>query len=170
MVATDLEPSKADQAGWSETGQHADAIEDLPIQDLCWPELFYQRASFRYVNMNAIPCDLRNFDFTWSSCALEHVGSLEGAMAFVLNQMECLRPGGVAVHTTEFNVSSKAETITEGHTVYFRRSDAEHLADQLRKAGYSLELSFDTGRTLEDRHVDQFPYDTARHLKVQADR
>ena len=57
---------------------------------------------FRAVDMNDIPPDLRGFDFTWSSCALEHLGTLRAGADFVVEQMTCLRPGGVAVHTTEY--------------------------------------------------------------------
>ena len=39
--------------------------------------------AYREVDMRAIPTDLRGFDFAWSSCALEHLGSLGAGMAFV---------------------------------------------------------------------------------------
>ena len=44
---------------------------------------------YREVDMNALPRNLRNFDFTWSSCALEHLGSLQAGADFVLAQMRC---------------------------------------------------------------------------------
>jgi hypothetical protein len=53
--------------------------------------------------------------------------------------MNCLAPGGVAVHTTEFNLSSNRRTITAGETVIFRRSDIESLARRLRAAGHFVE-------------------------------
>ena len=67
---------------------------------------FAQRVTFRPVDMNALPADLTGFDFAWSSCALERLGTLEAGMDFVLAQMGCLRPGGVGVHPTEYLVSS----------------------------------------------------------------
>ena len=95
---------------------------------------------YRAVDMNAIPDDLRDFDFTWSSCALEHLGSLDAGAAFVLRQMACLRPGGTAVHTTEYVVSSDTDTVEKGGTVLYRRRDIEALAEQLRAAGHEIEL------------------------------
>ena len=59
---------------------------------------------FSVVDMNAVPEDLRDFDFSWSSGAVEHLGTLGAGADFVLAQMDCLRPGGVSVHTTEFLV------------------------------------------------------------------
>ncbi len=35
-----------------------------------------QRVQYRYVDMSEIPDDLTGFDFTWSSCAFEHLGDL----------------------------------------------------------------------------------------------
>ena len=43
--------------------------------------------------MNELPGDLAGFDFTWSSSAFEHLGSLEAGARFVERQMHCLRPG-----------------------------------------------------------------------------
>ena len=80
---------------------------------------------FRVVDMNAVPDDLRGFDFSWSSGAVEHLGSLAAGADFVLAQMDCLRPGGVAVHTTEFLVSSDVDTVEAGGTVFYRRRDVE---------------------------------------------
>ena len=64
--------------------------------------------------MNHLPDDLRGFDFTWSSCALEHLGTLAAGADFVVAQMDCLRPGGVAVHTTEFLVDQRRPGRADG--------------------------------------------------------
>ena len=94
-------------SGWTDSEvEWAGGLENLNEFGLCAAEEFEQRVDYRPVDMNAIPADLRGFDFTWSSCALEHLGTLAAGMDFVVAQMDCLRPGGVAVHTTEFLVSS----------------------------------------------------------------
>ena len=120
---------------------------------------------YRAVDMNAIPDDLRDFDFTWSSCALEHLGSLDAGAAFVLHQMACLRPGGTAVHTTEYVVSSDTDTVEKGGTVLYRRRDIEALAEQLRAAGHEIELDLTEGSAPEDIHVDAPPYSDV-HLRT----
>ena len=38
---------------------------------------------------------------------------------FIEGAMNLLKPGGIAVHTTEYNVSSNEETIMEGNDVIF---------------------------------------------------
>ena len=116
--------------------------------------------------MNNIPSDLRNFDFTWSSCAFEHLGSLEHGLRFVLRQMDCLKPGGFAVHTTEYNVSSNRETVDETQTVLFRRQDIERLVSDLRDDNHVIDVDFTTGRTPADLHVDEPPF-TETHLKMR---
>jgi len=117
--------------------------------------------------MNAIADDLVDFDFVWSSCAFEHLGSLEAGLRFVKRTMDCLRPGGVAVHTTEFNLSSNTDTLEAGGTVLYRRCDIEALAAQLAAAGHELELDFDPGNGPADHHVDLPPYQAELHLKLQ---
>jgi SAM-dependent methyltransferase len=165
IVATDLDVGSADQAGWVDTNQHAAQLDDLNDKGLCPPEVFARSVSFRTVDMNDIPSDLRDFDFTWSSCAFEHLGSIARGQAFVLEQMRCLRPGGVGVHTTELNVSSPRRTIDFAHTVLFRQRDIDALTRAVRASGDHVEVSFDAGTSEADRHVDHPPY-TDVHLKV----
>ncbi len=89
--------------------------------------------------MNAIPADLVGFDFLWSSCALEHLGSIEAGARFVERAMDCLAPGGVAVHTTEFNLDSDQGTVSLGPTVAFRRRDIVGLLERVAKPGHSAQ-------------------------------
>jgi hypothetical protein len=167
VVATDLEASDERAQVWADTAQLATSAKKLERPGICDPELFRQRVSFRPVDMNSIPRDLSGFDFTWSSCSFEHCGSIELGLDFVVNQMECLKPGGVGVHTTEFNLSSNEDTLTEGGTVIFRMKDIQRLIDRLEKAGHHVEpLSLALGKTRADRHIDTFPYADAPHLKL----
>ena len=48
-------------------------------------------------------------------------------MDFVINSMRVLKPGGVAVHTTEFNLSSNDDTIEARDLCVYRRRDIELL-------------------------------------------
>ena len=116
--------------------------------------------------MNAVPADLTGFDFAWSSCALEHLGTLAAGMDFVVAQMACLRPGGVAVHTTEYLVSSNDATVEAGGTVFYRRRDIEGLVQRLRRAGHDVDMDYSLGSTPEDVHVDVPPY-TDVHLRTE---
>ncbi len=165
--ATDLGIEQAADAGWVDTRQHAENLEVLNQACLCNPESFRRRVSFRYVDMNRIPPDLQGYDFTWSACSLEHLGSLALGEQFVYNSLKCLKLGGVSIHTTEFNVSSDTRTVDHRNTVIFRRCDMERIADKLAACGQSIEpFVFETGNLPVDRIVDVAPYRTDRHLKL----
>lgn len=167
VVATDLAAGTGDAAHWSAAGQHADALEDLNTAGLCPPDEFAARVQFRPVDMRAIPDDLVDFDFSWSCCALEHLGTLTHGRDFFLRQLRCLRPGGVAVHTTEYNVNSDDDTVEEGDTVVYRRRDIESLLDAVRALGGEMHVTFGLGTRHEDRHIDSPPW-TGPHLKIAA--
>jgi 2-polyprenyl-3-methyl-5-hydroxy-6-metoxy-1,4-benzoquinol methylase len=169
VTATDLPPGSADVDHWSDSGQHAAQLDDMNADGICDPDTFRRNVTFRPVDMTKIPNDLSGFDITWSSCAFEHLGSLEAGMAFMTSQMRCVRPGGVAVHTTEFNVSSNIDTVSSGTNVAYRRRDIEELMRRLRADGHGVEATFFVGDHEMDRHIDVYPW-TNTHLKSTMDR
>ena len=166
VVATDLETAKAHEKGWVATDQHAHGQEMLNARGICSPEAFDRLVSFRHTDMNAIDPDLRDFDFCWSSCALEHLGSIAQGLRFIENSLACLKPGGIAVHTTEFNCGAGEDTLDNDSTVLFRRSDFMALARSLAEQGHALAFIFDLGDRPLDRHVDVPPYAQDNHLKL----
>jgi SAM-dependent methyltransferase len=166
VVATDQPAELAQSSGWTDSAvEYVGGLAGLNDDGLCPSELFAQHVRYRDVDMNAIPRHLRHFDFTWSSCAFEHLGSLEAGMDFVVNQLRCLKPGGVAVHTTEYTVSSNDETLAAGGTVLYRRRDIDALVQRLRGAGHLIDVDFTEGTTPEDLHVDTPPYSDV-HLRT----
>lgn len=171
IVATDLPGDDARVREWTGTGQHLAALVQLRRPRLCRNKLFDQRVTYREVDMNHIPGDLRGFDFTWSACALEHLGSIAAGLNFIRNSVECLRPGGLAVHTTEFNLTSDGDTVDNQGTVLFRKRDFERLAADLTAQGHKVSpLRFDLGDRPLDRHVDMPPYSHDEHLKLALGR
>jgi len=157
ILATDLGHGDADR--WIETGQNASRdIGILNASKICSQRVFEKRIKYRDVDMNAIPDDFIGFDFCWSSCAIEHLGSLEKSKTFLKNMLRCLKPGGIAVHTTEYNLSSDDETITEGDSVIFRKKDVLEIAEWLKDNGHSIELDLTLGDKEGDLFVDQPPY------------
>lgn len=166
IVATDLHPDLARAAGWTDSGQeYSGGLVGLNDAGLCPGAEFERRVRFRHVDMNHLPGDLRDFDFTWSSCAFEHLGTLEAGAEFVVHQMDCVAPGGVAVHTTELNVSSDEQTVEAGATVLYRRRDILALVERLRGLGYVMECDLTGGDTPADRHVDAPPFSDT-HLRT----
>lgn len=169
LVATDLGADNKESERWAETGQHATTPALLNRDGLCDQATMDRLVSFRPVDMRQLPNDLEGFDFTWSACAFEHLGSLAAGAEFILRQMDFLRPGGVAVHTTEFNVSSNTATLGAGDTVLYRRRDIESLARHLRQAGHAVEVDYSSGDRPGDLHVDSPPW-PGPHLKIRLDR
>jgi cyclopropane fatty-acyl-phospholipid synthase-like methyltransferase len=111
VLATDAPADLASSRAWSLGQQHSGALMDLHVPSILDRDSFARQVSWRAVDMNAIPGDLRGFDLCWSACALEHLGGIRHGLDFIAASLDCLRPGGLAVHTTEFNLSSDTDTV-----------------------------------------------------------
>jgi hypothetical protein len=96
LTVTDMAPEEVRSKGWMNTDQHATTIDMLFMPHLIDRLTFDRNVALRYVDMKAIPSDLKDYDFCWSVCALEHLGSIAEGLAFVRNSPATLRPGGVA--------------------------------------------------------------------------
>ncbi len=167
ITGTDLAPAAAEGAGWVDTAQHARGKEALRRPDLCPTALFDANVDFRFCDMNAVPDDLTGYDFCWSACALEHLGSIEKGLAYIERSLDCLKPGGLAVHTTEFNVNSDNETLEQGSTVLFRRRDLIELSRRLTDKGHTVApLDLDPGDRPMDVYLDTPPYRQEPHVKI----
>jgi len=167
VTATDLPLDDPRTQSWRGTDQLLSGLVELRDPAIVPDHVFDARVEYAGVDMTAIPIDRRNYDFCWSSCSLEHLGSLDAGMSFFEASLATLKPGGVAVHTTELNVTSDEETIATGETVLYRRRDMLALADRLAGAGHEVvPLTFDQGDQLDDRHVDVPPYSSDNHLKL----
>ena len=123
--------------------------------------------------MNDISTIDGQFDFVWSTGSVQHVGSIALGKAFAMASMLLLKPGGMAVHTTEFSLSSLEKTVDsvrgrKTNTVIWRRRDVEGLLGELRKSGYkTAETCLSAGRSGLDTLVDLPPYHPTRHLRLQ---
>ena len=159
-LITDLDAGQSAGKGWVETGQHAVSKELAFKADLVDRERFDRHVTHRFVDMNEIPDDIGDgYDFCWSVCAMEHVGSIEQGLTFVERSLQLLRPGGIAIHTTEYNYLPTADTISSGPTVLFQRKHFEQLAERIAASGgRMLGPDFDIGSGVLDRYVDVPPY------------
>lgn len=167
ILATDVEAEQASGAGWVATGQHADSLAALNKFKLADPAVLRELASFRAVDMRAIPDDLGRVDFLWSACAFEHLGDLRAGMDFVSRSFDLLEPGGVAVHTTEYNLDSDWTTIGVGSDAIYRRCDLEEIARGIRAKGGMVRLDFREGNMSADIHVDRPPFKQDVHLRLE---
>lgn len=168
IVATDLYTDVAQVKGWVETHQHAEGYDAINARKLCDEAELRRLVEFKFADMNDISSEFNGkFDFLWSSCALEHLGSLEKGKAFILSAMNCLKHGGVAVHTTEYNLSSNSKTVESGETVLYRKQDIEDIIRSLRAQGYQIDIDWNEGSGYSDGFVDVPPYEHKTHLKLK---
>ncbi len=158
-LVTDLIADDARSLGWRKSNQHATSRDQAFHAHLVDRARFDAFVGFLAMDMNHIPPDLGGFDFCWSVCALEHLGSIANGLAFVENSLAVLRPGGTAVHTTEFNINPNGGTIDNRPTVLFQRRHFEALATRLRAQGHIVaSLDFDTGDQPLDHFIDLPPW------------
>lgn len=170
VTVTDLDPEQSRGKGWTSTGQHTSVIDLAYKPELLPRDDFDRRVSLRFVDMRAIPPDLAGrHDFCWSLCALEHLGSVESGLTFVESSLKTLKPGGVAVHTTEFQYAAGTDTFETESLSLFKREHFVDLKRRLEGAGHAVrELDFDIGDGVLDQFVDVPPFDAraAAHLKA----
>jgi SAM-dependent methyltransferase len=159
VVVTDLEPEKVAGLGWAETAQHASTLEKCFYPDIVAREKFDRHVRHRFADMNRLPKLDEMFDFTWSVCAMEHLGSIDQGLDFVENSLDLLKPGGLAIHTTEYNFYSKNETVDHWYTVSFLRKHFERLAERVSRKGHHMPgPDFEVGKGPLDRYIDLPPY------------
>ena len=145
------------------------SLEKIWHPGLCTRALFDKNVSLQYVDMNAIPDHLEGkYDFCWSACALEHLGSIKNGLQFIENSLKTLVPGGLSIHTTEFNYLEDEETIDNYGTVLFRKQDFEGLYARLMAASHEVAvLDFNVGSDFLDRFIDLPPYDSKIYAHTQ---
>jgi hypothetical protein len=166
ILATDA-PEAPSISGWKSTAQHADSLKSIWREDMIPWDQFSKACDFRPLDMNNYSDIPVGFDFHWSSCVIEHLGGIRAAQDFVLNSILALNPGGVAVHTTEFNLSSETETVDEPGTCIFRASDIYDLRRQIESKGFEVEpIILDPGFHPYNYHVDIPPYQSSVHLRL----
>jgi len=182
VTATDLAPDSAASQGWIDTNQHASSLEKIQRADICEDRSRLVNIEHLWADMNDIPKAFVNqYDFCWSACAFEHLGSIEKGLQFVKNSLTTLRPGGIAIHTTEFNLEDGG-TIDHWDTVLFQKRHILALTEQLEKLGYRVNpVDFAVGSGALDGFVDIPPYgesgrasavrlsSSTAHLKLSVD-
>jgi 2-polyprenyl-3-methyl-5-hydroxy-6-metoxy-1,4-benzoquinol methylase len=140
VLATDLDTGKSNE-GWIKTSQHADSLKSLNGRGICSDTAFKNLVNFQFLDMNELPSVEEmggRFDFIWSNCSLEHLGTIQLSEQFIGKSLEYLKPGGVAVHTTELNISPNSKPLESGWTVLFQQSDFERIAQRVRGLGYRV--------------------------------
>jgi hypothetical protein len=167
VVATDAPADLDFSTAWAETDQWTRGLDDLFDAKLVDRDTFFANVTFRPADMNNIGDDLRDFDFCWSACCFEHLGSIRKGLDFLHASLATLKPGGISVQTTEFNLLSETRTIESSGLVLFRKPDIELVIHELIEAGHSVEpLNLWPGATPVDEHIDLPPF-SSPHLKLE---
>jgi hypothetical protein len=166
VLATDQPPSD-DSDLWAKTNEHMTA-EVINERKLCPPEQAEKLLKHQFMKMDVIPPEVQNYDFVYSCGSLEHIGTIKQSIQYIMDSIKILRPGGVAVHTTEYNVLSYDYTVDSAGTVSLRQKDFRELEKQITAAGHKLvKLNFNLGTQPQDYHIDyQFTKNTQNHMKV----
>lgn len=167
VLATDLSSAEDESTQWATTGQHLTDLSALSHPEIVPDDYLEQHVSLRYVDMNEIPDDLGTYDLVWSCCALEHLGSPHAGLDFLLRTLGLLRPGGVAVHTTELELTPRSETADYGHLAVYRIRDLDGVAEMARERGFEIETNWYVAmETASDRWIGRHPFDDPAHLKI----
>lgn len=152
VVATD-QPVDQGRA-WDPSGQLMRGLANLSHPHIVSDEELARRVTVRPVDMNVLPSDLGRFDFTWSSCVIEHLGSPALGLEFIRKSAELLNPGGVGVHTTELELIPRETTMDYGHLAVYRPDDLLELEQQLRADGFEVDVNLHVPLdTPEDRFI-----------------
>ena len=172
VIATDMDQDAAKEIGWVDSNQHSNSKNILNVRGICEPDKFNKFVSFQTADMNNIDDTLQSkkFDFIWSCCALEHLGSIKLGLKFAKKNLELLKPGGISIHTTEYNVLSNDDTLDNQGTVIFRKRDIEELIDYCKQNGYEISFNPHIGNGFIDKHFDVPPYKDTCHLKLLLDK
>ena len=168
VTATDQNSTTTKSEIWAKH-ELATGVLSLNKLGICNPKIFAEKVEYMSVDMTKIPMKLRNtYDFLWSNCSLGHLGTTEAGLNFIRSSLECLKKGGVAVHTTELNVLSDDMTIDNGSTVVFRLQDINNLFRSLTRAGYICSpLKFFLGRDQDDFRLSMQPTYGNDYSKIQ---
>lgn len=169
ITATDAPKEIACRDGWIKGQQFSGFLDKVYIPEILSKEYFEKQVKFQPCDMNNIDPKLKEFDFCWSSCCFEHLGSLDAGIDFVINSVEkTLRVGGIACHTTEYNLSSNDETLNSETLAIYRKQDIEKLIRLLRDRGHFVsELLISPALHTLDKHIDIPPYRQEIHIKLK---
>lgn len=166
------------------TGQLAEFGPTILATDLCdasWSHInggFHalgrnERVRTRVVDMNWLDgtsgkgvVEVEDYDFSYSICSMDHCGTAWWTKRFLLNQMNCLRVGGISVHTGEYTISLGLPR--SGSTIWLDWKDVLDITELFGKLGYeAAPIDWNLGDSIEDHQVDAHPWNGPVHLKPE---
>ncbi len=155
VLATDLL-----QGEWSHIHGGFSALENERIQLRCVDMNWLKGESGKQSVEEGL------YDFGWSVCSMDHCGSTWLTKRFLLNQMNCLKVGGLGVHTAEYTISSGLPR--NGSTSWLDWNDMVDVQNLMTQMGHELApIDWSIGDSVEDHQMDLYPYGGRVHLKPE---
>jgi hypothetical protein len=133
----------------------ADRCLRLFYPDVIHIEEFDRLVRFAELNSSSVgEIAAGSVDFVWSIGMPGRLGTVDAALDFFEASTKPLRPGGIALHTFEFNLTSNWSTWEQPGNVLLRLRDIEALAERLRPSGCRLlPLNTHPGQDVADEKV-----------------
>jgi FkbM family methyltransferase len=169
VTATDfLDGEISDQ--WQRTGQLVASPDELNERKIISPKDFSEYLQFRNMDMNQIPTDLQGkFDFVWSSCALGHIGGYEQGLDFIRNSLLLLKPGGIALHSTELDVSKLKGRYESSTLNFYKLEDLNAIIQKASMNGFSVSsiAPVRKKRGASEKFVVREPWAEKPHMRIE---
>jgi hypothetical protein len=165
ICATDFFENK--NTNWASTSQMSSNLQDLNDRGICDPDTFEKLVSLSSANMNYLEnTDLPAADFIWSTCALGHIGGYQNGLNFIQNSLSLLKPGGIAVHTTELDIGAEKKVLESVDLNLYKQADLELTLAKIQQSGFTVPThSFTLGIGGVEKFEDFPPYSNW-HLRL----
>jgi hypothetical protein len=138
----------AAHAGEVQGKKRLTSLDDLRYTHVGSHERLHEDVAVRTMDDWTIPEDFGDFDFCWSTGAIELLASKHDAIQFIKGSLRPLKIGGLAVHVLPFDAATSVQAYGEGGP-FFTRGDIERLAFDIVSFGHEIaQVKFGTD---EDR-------------------
>lgn len=155
---------------WQDSNQLIHSVKDLNSRGILTENEFEAVINFLNLDMNKIPIEFQNkYDFVWSSCALGHIGGYQQGLDFIFKSSFLLKPGGIALHTTELDLSDNPSRYESSTLNFYKPKDLIEVLAALRSHGFQVD-DFYVPKMWTDRSVkylDREPWGDQPHIRIE---
>jgi hypothetical protein len=154
---------------WAQTGQMSSDILKLNDRRIIEDDEFLDRVRLSNLDMNEIPVLYNGtLDFVWSTCALGHIGGYENGLKFIRRSLDLLKPGGIAVHTTELDQSQEVTRFDHPGLSFYKLDDLNALIFEAQESGYLAQPVFiHPIAHFAEKYVAKEPWGKKPHIRIE---
>lgn len=156
VVATDQDPRTEKSQQW-DNGQLAHGKDSLYYSNIVKKDVFDRNVDFEYYDMNTDNKSYHDkFDFIWHNCVVGHLGSTKKSVDHLINSSKYIKKGGYLVFTTELNIASLKNTVSENSdTIIWTVKELENLFKVMQGVGLVAEpFRLRLGDTQKDKSIN----------------